>query len=620
MSLRVLELDTLHLTVPDHLLKLSVVSAADIRIPRSISSLEDSALIKALTSGRLWVSRGVACRLDVQVLFNGKPLDGDGRVSLLESLGYRLRDAQLWSLLSLSASLDLWQSDGTADSVRDLSINVNHGLQTPTPPTRHRAWVLDTFDIKPPDNVLCVEFERMQIQFDFLEIRKKAKPIKKVKTNAEQFDIEEEMLLDLAPSFKGHGNVDELAHAVARMGDLPTLISRCFEPKLEIWDELGIVQKSPLPYSTQQKDPPIAGLEKYIIEQNGKVNGMEIMNRTGLRRGQVKNWFTYQRRKIRKDCAVPEDQMLLAQGEDGAPTRQVDDQEEDDMLFSPATDNMSSLTSQSSVASSALSTGGKELALKRPSPDDDAMLLDKLTACDLGEAAIHILTSGYISRGLRGLGGIQVEKPPPILSLARLAPSTFCPGFKESMAHNAHFLPSISHAISVSWPRNIQSPTLREKIFRLGQSRTSSLTNETRIEDGGERSTARLTAVVQSRLWGMMQRKLYDPSDTAKIWRKTTLQDNPVQEDECPDLLETMGEPDEMGGQVATKRDDFGGDDAGDFDDLLSRDDDELLEYMEERERLSIERETEEMLFGSEWDEDDACLLDDEAGSDAMLL
>jgi hypothetical protein len=226
---------------------------------------------------------------------------------------------KLWSLLSLSASLDLWQSDGTADSVRDLSINVNHGLQTPTPPTRHQAWVLDTFDIKPPDNVLCVEFERMQIQFDFLEIRKKAKPIKKVKANAEQFAIEEEMLLDLAPSFKGHGNVDELAHAVARMGDLPTLISRCFEPKLEIWDELGIVQKSPLPYSTQQKDPPIAGLEKYIIEQNGKVSGskngrtrhptatieilnawlqanrdnlhpsntqtVEIMNRTGLGRG-----------------------------------------------------------------------------------------------------------------------------------------------------------------------------------------------------------------------------------------------------------------------------------------------------------------------------------------------
>jgi hypothetical protein len=188
------------------------------------------------------------------------------------------------------------------------------------------------------------------------------------------------------------------------------------------------------------------------------------------------------------------------------------------------------------------------------------------------------------------------------------------------MAHNAHFLPSISHAISVSWPRNIQSPTLREKLLRLEHSRTSSLTNESQIEDWGKGATARLTAVVQSRLWGMMQRKLYDPSDTAKIWRKTSLQDNPVQEDECPDLLETMGEPDEMGDQVATKRDDFDEDDADEFDDLLSRDDDDLLEYMEERERLSVERETEEMLFGSGWDEDDAYLLDDEAGSDAMLL
>ena len=104
MSLRVLELGTLHLTYSEHHLKLSVVSVADVRIPRSISSLDNDAFIKALTSRNLWVSRGVACHFDIQILFNGKPLDKNGRVNLLESLGYRLRDAQVSCKIPLLAS------------------------------------------------------------------------------------------------------------------------------------------------------------------------------------------------------------------------------------------------------------------------------------------------------------------------------------------------------------------------------------------------------------------------------------------------------------------------------------------------------------------------------------
>ena len=95
MSLQVLRLDTLRLTKPDNELKLTVVPAVDIRIPHSISILDNGALVGALTSGNLWVSRGVACHLEIQVLFNGKPLDPTGHVTLLESLGYKLRDAQV---------------------------------------------------------------------------------------------------------------------------------------------------------------------------------------------------------------------------------------------------------------------------------------------------------------------------------------------------------------------------------------------------------------------------------------------------------------------------------------------------------------------------------------------
>ena len=123
----------------------------------------------------------------------------------------------------------------------------------------------------------------------------------------------------------------------------------------------------------------------------------------------------------------------------------------------------------------------------------------------------------------------------------------------------------------------------------------------------------------------MMQRKLYDPSDAAKIWRKSTLPGDSVEEDECPDLLELSGEPEVLGDQKTSKLDDFDEDGVDGFEDLLSTDDDDLLEYTEERERLSVERETEEMLLGSGWaedarDEDDVFLLEGDDGVDPMLL
>ena len=123
----------------------------------------------------------------------------------------------------------------------------------------------------------------------------------------------------------------------------------------------------------------------------------------------------------------------------------------------------------------------------------------------------------------------------------------------------------------------------------------------------------------------MMHRKLYDPSDAAKIWRKSTSRDASGEDGESPDLLGTPNEEDVLKTGKVTEFGNFGEDEVEDFENLLPRDDEDLLEYMEERERFSIERETEEMLFGggcagSATDEEDVCLLDDETGSDIMLF
>ncbi len=151
----------------------------------------------------------------------------------------------------------------------------------------------------------------------------------------------------------------------------------------------------------------------------------------------------------------------------------------------------------------------------------------------------------------------------------------------------------------------------------------SSLRNETRADAVDEGTTGQFAAVVQSRLWAMMHRKLYDPSDAAKIWRRSTLQDTSAEDGESPDLLGTE-EGVVQNGEVTESRN-FGEDEVGEFEDLLLRDNEDLLEYMEERERLSIKRGTEEMLFGNGWagsptDEEDAYLLDGETGSDIMLF
>jgi hypothetical protein len=271
MSHRVLGLDTIYLTKPDNELKLSVVPAVNIRIPHSISTLDDAALVGAMTSGNLWVSHGVACHLEIQVLFNGKPLDPTGHVTLLESLGYKLRDAQvchtfscstisaklrkLWSHLSLSASLDPGPIDSSADSIPDLSININRGLDTPMQQARQRAWELDTFDIVPPETVLCAEFERMQIQFDFLDVRKKPKRVKTVQSGSTELDIEAEMLLDSAMDSVVQGSFDELAHNVDRMRGLPGLIRGFFVPELEFGGDPDLLQQGHVHSSTQDQEP-----------------------------------------------------------------------------------------------------------------------------------------------------------------------------------------------------------------------------------------------------------------------------------------------------------------------------------------------------------------------------
>ncbi len=186
----------------------------------------------------------------------------------------------------------------------------------------------------------------------------------------------------------------------------------------------------------------------------------------------------------------------------------------------------------------------------------------------------------------------------------------------QSVALNASFIPKLSHAISTSWPKNVQSPNLKRKLLQLA-TLSPSLTKDAHGSEENE-TNQRLSAVVQSHLWEVMRKKLYDPAIARRLWRQGEIRPDAIEEEEdFEDLIETECERD--GGEDEDLLGDLADDD--EFNDLLADEGDDLLEYLEdsERERLAVERETDEMLFGNEWDEtiseEDILLL--ETGGDA---
>jgi hypothetical protein len=180
---------------------------------------------------------------------------------------------KLWSQLSLSASLDIWQNDDPAKIARDLSININHGMEPPIPQTRNRAWALDNFDMKPPESVLCAEFERMQVQFNFLDVREQAKPVKRVKADIGGFDIQEAMLLELAPESDTNGTTNELEHAVEGMKGLPGPMERFFESWPGSASHSAPLQQPPVSLDPDQDSDTPTSIQGTAEQLPGKENG-----------------------------------------------------------------------------------------------------------------------------------------------------------------------------------------------------------------------------------------------------------------------------------------------------------------------------------------------------------
>ena len=319
----------------------------------------------------------------------------------------------------------------------------------------------------------------------------------------------------------------------------------------------------------------------------------------------------------------------------------VEDVENDYMLLSDLSQSINkdrSLISHS-VISSQSSRGSPNPSLKRTSQaiSNEFQPTLSIRSCNkLASMAIRLIITGYDIKDDRHLQGITIEQSSsePDKSLSRVVPRIFSPGFNETMGENARFLPTISHAMS-SWIRNVQSPSLLKKLSALANLQTSPGT-EQRQDFGQQGSPQRLAAVVQARLWGMMQRKLYDPAAVKKLrhqplseWGEISTNDegllgsNVYEEDETEvgDLLDGDMELSENTELL----------DEDDFDDLFAEQEkggnDSLLNFREDsditRGKLEgeVEMETDEMLLGKCYEstpEDEVLLLEDD--KDNMLL
>ena len=604
---------------------------------------------------------------------------------------------KLWSQLSLSPSLEI-PRPGVLPSKADLSILLGHEKPSNSA-TNPRAWLSSNIHLKAPGSVLSAEFRRLHISFDFhtnpRERRPRAKRTKievkahdaadtrlfdissagsndkfhkgeeppprtkrrKTKTNLDGMDdttlLDESSLVIDDKYLKG---LEQVVGSLSR--GLSKSIASCFD-SMEIMnvDQRRFVQPSKVP-----KEFGAALILTNKTQGDGKSLGHTAISLFPEAKISPPVWRrdgSYSDDMLLDAQPDEEDMLLLSDRNLALPT--ASEPSDSKILLSRTTENTSSLVSPSTIISTG-SASSSIYSLKRSLPSDATISMQAVPlsglnispACKLAEVALRILIGGYEPRRTRGLLGVRVDKPLLQTSLSDIAPGVFSPAFKEvrrldalpsstvltrvqPMSHNAQYLPTISQAISHSWPRNVQSPIFMQKLSQLANSPPSSL--EHNDEDAMEEATTeRLASVVQARLWSMMQKKLYDPTAARILFNprssdKTTAESEMIEEeynlvDELGDKSVPLGRERIMEDLEDFMRDEFGDED--EFEDLLGGvidEEDDLLGYLDasEREMVEVEQETDEMLFGNSavddyWEHGDEMLLLEPGSEDEYML
>ncbi|RAL64509.1 hypothetical protein DID88_001984 [Monilinia fructigena] len=175
-----------------------------------------------------------------------------------------------------------------------------------------------------------------------------------------------------------------------------------------------------------------------------------------------------------------------------------------------------------------------------------AHALDLTASCNLVNTAMRIMIADTETRQ-KTTNGLKIYNTSNNLatSLASLSPVIFSPGFKKSVAHNSYYIPRIVQMMT-SLTRNAQTPSLRQKLAQISNISTSEWASDITDEriNGKPGSEKRLAAVIQARLWSMMQRTLHNPLAASQATNKRSPHEKSIlteEDDGYDDLLEAIG-------------------------------------------------------------------------------
>lgn len=137
-----------------------------------------------------------------------------------------------WKQLFISTSLEI-----LPEVLDDRQPHISFGLKHSTQPLGRQedfaAWLGGTIDVNPPDGVVCWDFERLQIQFNFLRIRRRPPSILRARSSRAGSESLDPMLLDFPEDNTGlcGTRLDYLENMVGGLRALPDQISSYFPRK-----------------------------------------------------------------------------------------------------------------------------------------------------------------------------------------------------------------------------------------------------------------------------------------------------------------------------------------------------------------------------------------------------